>query len=384
MSAFSSPGRLIQLDLLRGVAILLVLARHPVADAREAGILTPVAETARTFGWTGVDLFFVLSGFLIGGLLFNEIRRRGRLDVGRFLVRRGFKIWPSYYVYLSFVALQLVRRRPAGQGVGDALRPILPSVLNVQNYFGTVRYHLWSLAVEEHFYLILPPLLLIGLRFRRAGRAQTFVPGVVTGAVAVMLACTAARCLLNAERPYGYATHLTPTHLRIDSLSFGVLLAYLYHREPSPLAFAAGRRAWLLAAGLALVAPMAFLDSEGDLRVSTWGYTLLYLGYGCILLAVVNTPATSWMTSLPTRLVAFIGTFSYPIYLWHGDLALAPVAGLVAKGWLVAVPPTARWVLAMSVYVLVATAAGVVMSLAVERPTLYLRDRYFPPRGRAV
>jgi peptidoglycan/LPS O-acetylase OafA/YrhL len=85
-------SRLSQLDVLRGVAILLVIGRHPVVEATAAGRIAPLANLWYHFGWTGVDLFFVLSGFLIGGLLFAELRRTGRLNVSRFLIRRAFKI----------------------------------------------------------------------------------------------------------------------------------------------------------------------------------------------------------------------------------------------------------------------------------------------------
>ena len=79
-----------QLDLLRGIAILLVIGNHAALRPQDAGIFTPFAIWWRRFGWTGVDLFFVLSGFLIGGLLMRELQSRDSLDVKRFLVRRWF------------------------------------------------------------------------------------------------------------------------------------------------------------------------------------------------------------------------------------------------------------------------------------------------------
>ena len=86
------PNRIVQLDLLRAVAILLVLGRHFVVPAKQAGALEGFATVWERFGWTGVDLFFVLSGFLIGGLLYEELRTTSQLNLGRFLIRRGFKI----------------------------------------------------------------------------------------------------------------------------------------------------------------------------------------------------------------------------------------------------------------------------------------------------
>ncbi|MGA2230896.1 MAG: acyltransferase family protein, partial [Tepidisphaeraceae bacterium] len=91
-------GRMVQLDVLRGVAILLVMGRHFAVSPTQAGWLSFPAGVWYVFGWTGVDLFFVLSGFLVGGLLLGELRKYGRLDVFRFIIRRIFKIWPAYYV----------------------------------------------------------------------------------------------------------------------------------------------------------------------------------------------------------------------------------------------------------------------------------------------
>src|SRR4051812_44086102 len=95
--------RIIQLDVLRAVGILLVLGRHSPLAPRAAGHFEKFSKYWACIGWSGVDLFFVLSGFLIGGLLFQEIKTHGSLDIRRFLIRRAFKIWPTYFVYLVAV-----------------------------------------------------------------------------------------------------------------------------------------------------------------------------------------------------------------------------------------------------------------------------------------
>jgi peptidoglycan/LPS O-acetylase OafA/YrhL len=93
--------RIKQLDLLRGLAILLVRGQPPVIKRPETGQLGLFGSMWQRFGWTGVDLFFVLSGFLIGGLLFAEFKRTSSLNTGRFLIRRGFRIWPGYLALLA-------------------------------------------------------------------------------------------------------------------------------------------------------------------------------------------------------------------------------------------------------------------------------------------
>src|SRR2546421_454717 len=95
------------IDALRAVAILLVIGCHFAVAPASAGTFAPVAEAWYRVGWAGVDLFFVLSGFLVSGLLLGEFRRRGRVDVPRFLIRRGLKIWPLYFAYLGFLVVWL-------------------------------------------------------------------------------------------------------------------------------------------------------------------------------------------------------------------------------------------------------------------------------------
>jgi peptidoglycan/LPS O-acetylase OafA/YrhL len=137
------------LDALRGVAILLVLARHMPVEPT-AG----VSRAAFELGWTGVDLFFVLSGYLISTLLYKELDRAGALDLKRFWLRRGLKIWPSYFVCFG---LTTVITAALSLSAGDAavarktLLTALPNVVFVQNYVGYQWPHTWSLAIEEHF-----------------------------------------------------------------------------------------------------------------------------------------------------------------------------------------------------------------------------------------
>ena len=224
----TTGGRIIQLDVLRGIAILLVLCRHKLLPWVDSGVLQPVMHRLYNLGWTGVDLFFVLSGFLIGGLLVNEIERTDTLNVKRFLIRRGFKIWPAYLVFIGFVFVLLVREH----SFAEALRLIWPNLLHLQNYFGTPRGLTWSLAVEEHFYLVLPVFLLLAIRHRKPGGA---IPAIPITAIALIVTCTTLRIVLNPHEPLDWWGTIAPTHLRIDGLFFGVLLAYLYHLHPQKL-----------------------------------------------------------------------------------------------------------------------------------------------------
>ena len=171
--ANGGASRVIQLDVLRGIAILLVLGAHSVLTPADGGHLRNPIMLWFRFGWTGVDLFFVLSGFLVGGLLMQEFRQSGRIGVLRFLIRRGFKIWPSYYAYLAITALVLY---PLTGRAIPSWQLMWPGLIHLQNYLGTPFGHTWSLGVEEHFYLFLPPLVVAvaWTGSRRAGGNRSF------------------------------------------------------------------------------------------------------------------------------------------------------------------------------------------------------------------
>src|SRR5580693_9808273 len=117
------------LDILRCVAILLVLGWHlPAEDP--SPLVSDLVWPWRGFGWAGVDLFFVLSGFLVGGLLMAEQLKSGKINLGRFYERRAFKIWPAYYVMIGIFLVNRIRRH-------DSIKPLIGNLLNIQNYTGT-------------------------------------------------------------------------------------------------------------------------------------------------------------------------------------------------------------------------------------------------------
>lgn len=377
--AVSRKVRIEQLDVLRAIAILLVLGRHPVADPASAGSLAFLASLWQRFGWTGVDLFFVLSGFLIGGLLFSELRQTSSLRIGRFLLRRGFKIWPGYVVLVIFMVFAAPMFHADGRAYtfGERIWALAPHFLHQQNYFGNVLLHTWSLAIEEHFYLILPFILLALARWSKTDDSRLFA-GVATLAVVVVATCTALRFAYIPVGALEVWDRLKWTHLRVDSLFFGVLLAAIYHLRPNVFAKLQRWRIVLLVVGLALISPMAFLVLENSSFVWTLGFSFLYLGYGCVLVAALSFETGK---SLGVRTLTFVGISSYSIYLWHWHLSYA-IKG-IAKDWLLSTP-SLRWLLLTSLYVVVAVMFGYLMARVIEIPMLKIRDRLFPSRATAL
>ena len=383
--------RMVQLDVLRGVAILMVLCAHGVITPSHAGLLEVPAQALARIGWTGVDLFFVLSGFLIGGLLMNELRTKGELDLRRFLIRRAFKIWPSYYLYL--VALLVLLTWKYGNSYGPPYRLILPNLFHLQNYRAIKppfpANHTWSLAVEEHFYLVLPILLFFLPRAKT--KRLTPIPWIAFG-----LGIT---CLILRLRLFSLPFHSEfmqwPTQLRIDSLFMGVLLAYWYHFQPDLFASIARRRTLLLASSAVLICPMAYWPLTHPL-VRTIGFTMLYLGYACLLVVFVSTQPGEgrigrWFKSQPARFLALIGAFSYSIYLWHLDFIARPIRELLAMPgfrstslWNYGLHGTIRWSIVTVLYFAAATVLGMMMAKAIEYPALALRNRLYPSRADAL
>ena len=282
------------LDVLRAVAAVSVLGFH----------LEYYRLWSRA-GWIGVDLFFVLSGFLISGLLFREYRDTGGIRVRRFLIRRGPKIWPSYYLLLIGVTLIYLLTSPST--LATLKKQLILNFLVLQNYLPGIREqtylilgHTWTLAVEEHFYLML--LLLLVLFIRSGNNPFRVIPLL---SLAIVIICLGFRIFTLHSTEIAWATHM-----RIDGLFGGVLLGYLYHFK-SKCFDRLTRNYSLILAGI-FVAP-AFFVSEESRWMQTFGHTSLTIGFILLVAwAAVRNPKGRVMNC-----VARIGLYSYSTYLWH-------------------------------------------------------------------
>jgi len=348
------------LDLLRVFAVLLVMGRHlqipPDANA--------LLQAWHRGGWVGVDVFFVLSGFLVSGLLFHEHRKTGTIRRGRFLIRRGFRIYPAFYLFLGY-SLWLYRN----DANGVPPERILGELLFLQNYLGAIWVHTWSLAVEEHFYLLLAVGFPLLLKLRSDGFDR--LP-LIFGVVAVV--CLGLRAVASAVEPeFLPFHHLYPTHLRMDGLFFGVLLGYLFHHRDL-----VERIRWvpswaLLLAGGAMLAPAFLFEIEETPWIPVFGLALFSLGSGCLLLAAIRWERSDLAL---VKGVGALGAASYSIYLWHVAVEYETqfwIADLAAEGRL-----SNPWALYAAVYLTLSFALGLLMNKLVEYPTLKVRDRLFP------
>jgi peptidoglycan/LPS O-acetylase OafA/YrhL len=356
--------RNLQLDLLRCAAIMGVLVTHTILFRYPRWWWDRFLVGG---GWTGVDLFFVLSGFLISGLLFSEFQKRERINFARFAIRRALKLYPTLYVLVFGITLwRLIHSR--FHSIGSIIKPALHDIFFVQSYFPGTYGHFWSLSVEEHFYILLPLTLYFMLRRRRRGDSDPFrkLPLIFLLVAVFSLAVRIVHAVF--VQPYNENTHLFPTHLRLDSLLFGVLLSYwsLFHREKFG-AFINRVRPFLFPMSLLLIIP-AFIGESNFIRY-TVGLSLLYLGYGCLMIGLLQVPLTTkgspgWLL----RPISYIGQHSYPIYVFH-----VAIMEQISKRNLL------HGAGGMILYFACTVAFGILFSKVIEFPVLHLRDRIFPP-----
>lgn len=364
-----TPNRLLQLDFLRAVAILLVIGNHAAVCPPETNFY--VHQITRVWfrgGWTGVDLFFVLSGFLIAGLLFNEYKKRGSIDIKKFLVRRAFKIYPAFwFLILATLAVAVSSGEEVYRG------GFLSEFLFVQNYHPGIWAHTWSLAVEEHFYIFLSFLFLIFLLIGRKSGENAFklIPAVFA---ALAIACLALRIITDFYFGFSYEINIEQTHLRIDSLFFGVFLAYLWNfRDLANNKFLGENKFSVGLFGACCFIPAFFFDLEKSFWLETIGLTVLYFGGGCLLLALLKS---DFGANKFLRVAAEIGKYSYSIYLWNlpAHVWLTKYTDLAAANWFV--------------YALVYWSATLILGIGtaklIEYPILKLRDKIMPSNVSAL
>ncbi len=371
-------------DGLRGVAILLVLAHHFFTLDDPHGRASRLVAAVVHSGWVGVDLFFVLSGFLITNILLNTRGQPGYFRT--FYLRRTLRIFPLYYAVAGAgLVVALSGHVPAHLGLPAdpaAFRPVLLyytnfAVLRTDAAVFGAFFIFWSLAVEEHFYLVWPTVL-------RVLRPRWHVAACV--AVIVAAAAVRAGCWAGHVRPIAiYAM----TCCRMDALAAGGLLA-IGVRAAGPARHRAVRRAgWAVAAlagaalvGLDLATPGVGLDNFGR-AVQTVGYPLTAALMSGVLAVAV---AGSWVR-VPLRLgvLRWYGRYSYGIYVLHPfvqmwvnyHLDAATLARHLHPAGLAAVVRPAAGVA-------VASALGWASYHGFERHFLRLKDAWAPKTASAV
>lgn len=365
MSAALPKGRNEQLDMLRGIAIMLVLFHHVfAAPTYYPGWAIATIAFVRSVGWMGVDLFFVLSGFLVSGLIFSEVQKSNGFKPARFLIRRGFKIYPSYYLMLSVTVLAI----PGFFLEANNKKFILYALVFLQNYhldlltncLRATLLHTWSLAVEEHFYFGLTILATILLKYKKG---LSWMPAI---ALCLCLVVPILRIVTCIHPPACLEFTYFATHLRIDALSFGVLLSYAHHYHKERLIkFVLDNANVLTILAVICLAPCITCGCHGAFTY-TFGLTMLYIGFGILMMILIYKP---WSSKF-TKALAYVGFHSYSIYVWYMlNLLTVEIAGRTMN-----IPYEVKVLLYFSLCI----TFGILLSKAVEIPCLALRNKLFP------
>ena len=300
-------GHIPVLDGIRTIAILAVMLFHffQHGPALSSALLRMLGKVA-LFGQTGVDLFFVLSGFLITGILLN-LRGRPRA-LSTFYLRRAARIFPLYYVYLigAFLLFPLLHWAPQipwtdqwwfwvyAQNVQDTFVPGF-------QLFGPG--HFWSLAVEEHFYLVWPFLVL--------WLPEKWLKSVLLATIGLALGTRA--LLVGLGHPVFYFTLC-----RMDAIAVGALLALLIRDKEGFARLSRWLRRWGVWAGLAILPVYGLVTGTAIPSVQVFKFTLLALVWAAVLvLALTARPGGRIVQLLSCRPVSIIAKGSYALYVFH-------------------------------------------------------------------
>jgi peptidoglycan/LPS O-acetylase OafA/YrhL len=371
-----------ELDVLRCLAFMAIFLQHSFQktpayyfpDFHQDWIGRAVSILAYSGGYS-VDLFFLISAFLITQLLLREQEATGTLDVRRFYLRRILRIWPLYFAYLFGAAMAglvvaqfhitakyLILLVLMSGNIADALWGWTPTFIVSQ---------LWSISLEEQFYLLWPLVV-------RRGRTRTLVVAAFA-MIAVSVVARTICWLVSAPASFVWTNTLT----RLDPLAAGILLgAWGMHRQFQPTAMV---RAALLAAG---VATMLIMSAWCDPYWSPNSALTLFVGYpvvtlGCVAIFFAFLGMEFNLAKPTTRALAYLGKISYGLYIWHMlGLELAKKVVMLHLPWLGEWADSSIFITICALALTIAIAAASYRFL--ETPFLKLKSRYalIPSRPR--
>jgi peptidoglycan/LPS O-acetylase OafA/YrhL len=348
-----SLNRLPGLDLLRAIAIVWVMLFHSWIVGGLGGPLQSVAD----YGWMGVDLFFVLSGYLIGYQLLQPLSVGAAFSFAEFYRRRAYRILPAFLVVLAVYAwFPAWREAPGMQPVWQFLSFTLNLLIDYQH--NQAFSHAWSLCVEEQFYLLFPLLAWLLTRRPSLWASSCLCIAVVIGGMLL-------RAYASLHQQDYLESIYYPTYTRLDGLLAGVMLAAIQAYRPNAWKLLQAHARSMTAVGLAIAALAIWLFRDRSFNACVYGFPLLSLGIALLVAAGAGRQSFGrWQ--LPGA--AWVAAMSYSLYLSH-KLALHAVAT-----WLAARPTIHGWP-AFVLYAVTILAVGAALHYGVERPFLRLRAR---------
>jgi peptidoglycan/LPS O-acetylase OafA/YrhL len=361
----AAPPRLPGLDLLRACAIVLVLMSHYMGFVSHA----PTFGALGNVGWAGVDLFFVLSGYLIGNGLLGPVARGESWSLTTFFARRLLRTLPNYYVVLAIYLL--FPHAPIG---GSEAAPLWQFLTFTQNFglaYGQTFTHSWSLCIEEQFYVVLP-LAVLALQRRRCPPWLAWC--VLAGAIALGVAARATAALRFGHEAFDAEVYYS-TFCRFDELLPGVAIAMLKNFHPAAFARLQRHANALLAAGLAVTAAVlyAIANHVFPAAVTTaFGFSLVAAGFSLLVCAALGPRCLLNRLHVPGA--TSLALWSYAVYLVHKPLFMAIRPQALRLGVDTGAPLAILAIMALGI------GAGWLLYRLVETPFMRLRERRYPTR----
>jgi peptidoglycan/LPS O-acetylase OafA/YrhL len=361
------------LDGFRGLAILMVVVFHASHLTTTSSYFMRIASRIGGFGWAGVDVFFVLSGFLITGILFDSVDRPRYFK--NFYIRRALRIFPLFYgVFVLLLLLTPILHLQwrwghlaflfYGQNIAMTIDGRLAMVQP-----GIYLLHFWSLAVEEQYYLVWP-FVIWAMRDSRKimGLCVAGIVGIL--AMRFILLAIALRYHLNIQN-WNYRGF--PMHA--DGLLLGSWLALAIRRRSVPEVVRSTRWLfWTGVAGLVAVIVVSHGVNFGSKLMTTVGFTLIAVVAGGILLRSL-VPGTLAMQFFELHFLRFFGKYSYGLYVYH--MLFHPMLPPM-KDWLDARLHAAGSVAYLAIWLGGSVGISVLSYHFFESPFLRLKDRFAP------
>jgi peptidoglycan/LPS O-acetylase OafA/YrhL len=361
MNLESKHARLAGLDTLRALAIALVLMSHYNGFVSQA----PTFGIIGSIGWAGVDLFFVLSGYLIGNQLLAPAARGESLDLKTFFARRLLRTLPNYYAVLAVYLLL-----PDSPIAGKSMAPVWRYLSFTQNFglhYGETFTHSWSLCIEEQFYLVLPLAVLALVGKRRSPRLLwcALFAAIGAGMMARGMAFMDGKDVFAAPVYYS-------SFCRFDELLPGVAIAMLKNFHPTAFARIQRHGNALLVTGLALAAAVLYgvmNEAPSAFMASAFGFSLVAASFALLTCAALSPGSLLSRLRIPGT--ASLALWSYAVYLVHKPVFMALRPELLRRGIDPGAPLTIVAVMGAGIL------GGWVLYRVVETPFMQLRERIY-------
>ena len=356
LKTLNKSDRITSIDIFRGIAIISVVIFH--------------FNHYLPFGYLGVDLFFVISGLLVGGILTRQNKTKGRINYLKFFIQRAGKIWPSYYIFI-FIGSILAILFYSNTEFENQIIPVWDLkryLFFYQNYTGFPTHwsfdHVWSICVEEHFYLILPLMFIFVRKFFNNKTVWLFVLTAGTIILGVFFKYISLK-YTNSHDTY------SGTHNRIDALAWGVLLNlllvyYSYKIKQIKYSYIISIIGLLLFSSLIYF----YINTDSIIYQKVLFQSFVPFSFFLIILGVYYV---DFSKLLVIRLIAY---YSYNWYLWH------PVFSIYITD------KFGNSFFSLSLYMFVTFIVAMFFTIIIEEPMLKYRslllNRLFPKKDKEI